>query len=314
MFSQTAFLKTLSPKTKGVLFTVLSAFIYGLYPSTMRNVYADGGNPVFASAITLAARALGLSLFCWITRRPLFAGRSIVRQAFSTGFYQALTVFAIMLSLQYLSGPVMNILLYTHPMLLLGYLVWTKQRPLDASSVALTAIALLGLSFVVDVWHPQNLSLPGVAFALLAAGSTATRFYVYGNMTQTRDPAVVGAEVFLFAALFGLLAVLAFPTTLPRTTQGYFWTSLSCLSMLLGSFGTFYGIAYLGSFQFSLLAKLEPLFTALFAYVICGETLAWRQYAGMAIVIACLTAYGLLAHKLEANQEASQEANKAPAA
>jgi drug/metabolite transporter (DMT)-like permease len=53
----------------------------------------------------------------------------------------------------------------------------------------------------------------------------------------------------------------------------------------------FYGIALVGAFQFSLMVKLEPVFTALFSWVVLSEVLNFSQYFGMLLVVGSLIAY-----------------------
>lgn len=144
---------------------------------------------------------------------------------------------------------------------------------------------------MLDIWHPQNLNLVGIGIAFIAAIATVIRLYVFGNQTKSRNPAIVGAEVFLFAAFFALLLPIFSSPVLPTTVVGYGWAVLSCISLVLGTFGMFYGIAILGAFEYSLLCKIEPIFTAIFSAVLIHEYLLWHQYVGMAVVLGSLALY-----------------------
>lgn len=59
----------------------------------------------------------------------------------------------------------------------------------------------------------------------------------------------------------------------------------------------FYAIAILGAFQWSLITKLEPISTALYAYLVLGELLRPSQYAGMGLVLVSLGLYQLWASR-----------------
>jgi drug/metabolite transporter (DMT)-like permease len=59
----------------------------------------------------------------------------------------------------------------------------------------------------------------------------------------------------------------------------------------------FYGIAALGAFQYSLMAKLEPIFTALFSVIVLNQVLGFYQYLGIVLVVGSLSAYQLLQKK-----------------
>jgi drug/metabolite transporter (DMT)-like permease len=57
--------------------------------------------------------------------------------------------------------------------------------------------------------------------------------------------------------------------------------------------GMFYGIAYLGSYKFSMIMKLEPVFTTIFGIVLVNDVLDNVQYAGIALVLFSLIALQL---------------------
>jgi len=151
---------------------------------------------------------------------------------------------------------------------------------------------------VMDIWHVQSVNnLTGFALAFMAAIATVWRLYIFGKQTEKRNPAVVGAEVFIVAFLFLLLLGFWKLPVVPQTLAGWGWSSLAALSLGSGSFGMFYGVALLGSFKWSLFAKVEPIFTSLFSIWFLGETLKTSQYVGMAVVIGSLIAYQLLMHR-----------------
>ena len=246
-------------RNRGILLAIASAIVYGLYPPAARAVYAAGGNPMFMIVATALSRALGLGFYCALSRKPLFQTREDTKQAVIGGFFQALSILAIFASLVYLPGPVMIIVLYTHTLMLLFFMAWRGDVKLDAVSFGAAIIALGGLSLVLDVWHPGRLSLIGLGLALVGAVTTMGRLYVYGHLTKSRNPAVVGAEAFIIAALF-ILALLFFsPVHVPVSSKGYVFALLGCLSLVAGTFFFFYSVSMIGSFQFSLLCKIEPI-------------------------------------------------------
>lgn len=279
----------------GVTITILSAIAFGLYPAAAKMAYANGANASFAIIVTTFARALALALFCLATAKPLSPTLHERRTVISGGFFQALSIFGIIGSLAYLPGPVTIIIMFTHTIMLLLFMAYLGELKLTRVAVLTTLSALLGVSMVVDVWHNfYNLSLIGVSLALLAAVATMSRLYVFGKQVQNTDPAVVGARVFSVATVFTLLLVPVIPPLPPTTSTGYLWIALCCLSLVLGTFGMFYAIAKSGAFKFSLMIKLEPVFTALFSLLIANELLNSYQYIGMAVVIGSLVSFQLL--------------------
>jgi drug/metabolite transporter (DMT)-like permease len=288
------------PRTLGLLISVACAMVFGLWPSCVRAAYADGANPAFAILITTAARALTLYLFCLLTHKPVFTARDTTKLAVRGGFFQAVALITALASLAYIPGPVALTLCFTHTIMLLFFLAWRGEAKLDALTVFATLAALVGLTFVVNLWSATGQVSPiGIGLALLSAVATMSRLYVFGQMTKTRNPAVVGAETFLMALAFIIVTMLFKAPHLPASLAGWGWIALGSASLAVGTFGMFYAIALIGSFQFSLLLKMEPVFTALFAMLLIHEKLGLGQYAGIAMVVGSLATYQVIEHKLK---------------
>lgn len=282
----------------GICIAVVTAIVFGAYPAAVRGVYESGGNAVFMVIASTLTRAVFLSTYCLATKKPLFQSAEDAQKAFVGGFFQAVSVLGIFAGLVFLPGPLVLIIVFTHTLMLLLYMAWRGEIELDAFTVWTAVMALVGLSLVLDIWHVQpTSSLIGMAASFIAAVATVSRLYVYGHQTKTRSPAVVGAESFLVASLFTLVAALFQAPAMPASGVGQLFSVIACLSLSIGTFGMFYGISLLGSFQWSLFSKLEPIFTAIFSTLILHEVLAPYQYFGMIVVIISLVLYQIRTHR-----------------
>jgi len=285
-------------KFAGIAIAIATAIIFGAYPAASRAVYADGGNAVFIVIVTTIARALALYLFCVLLHKPLFKTKEDIKLSIAGGFFQTLSVLGIFSALVYLPGAVVIIIVFTQTLMLLFFMAWRREIKITVHTLATTLVALGGLSLVLNVWHQeQHLSYLGMGLAFMAAVATVIRIYIYGRLTKMRNPAIVGTEVFLFAAVFSLFLLFFEMPQAPESFAGYGWVALGCLSLILGTFGMFYGISILGSFNFSLLSKLEPIFTAIFSIVLINEFLTLSQYAGMIVVVISLIVYQYIDYK-----------------
>ena len=235
-----------------------------------------------------------MACYCHFKGQKYFVAGDDFKRTYLGGFLQAVSVCGVIGALVFLPGPLVLITLFTFPFLLLLYLIYRREMPLTAGLAGLTLLALLGLSFVLDVWSKEaSLNFWGLGLALVAAVATACRMYVYGRQLEAKSPFVVGAENFIVAFLCTLPLLLWKGAELPNDLTGYLWTLLSIASLVLGSFGMFVGLALIGSFSWSLLSKLEPLFVAIYSAILLGEVLKPSQYVGMGVVLAALVAYQL---------------------
>jgi len=283
---------TSSSTRRGIWIALLSAVIFGAHTPAERAVYADGGSVAPVLVVTIWARAFAMGLYCLLKRKALYQSRQDFKQAFIGGSFQIFSTLTLLLSLLYVPAPVAIVIAFSHTLMLLFFLAWRKEVRLDKITVATTVMALIGLSCVIDLWHPQpGGSWIGIALAFLSAVANASRMYVYGHQTQARNPAIVGAETFLLAAPMASLILFVAPLHLPSSSTGFAWLGVASCSFAFGTFFFFYGISLLGSFRYSLFSKVEPIFTSLFSVWFLGEVLKLQQYMGIFIVIASLVLY-----------------------
>lgn len=285
-------------RKKGLWIGALAALSFGLYPACAKMSYDAGANSTFMILLTTFSRAFSLTLFSLLIGKRVLPNRDELPSVVSGGFFQSLSIFGIIGSLVYLPGPVTIVIIFTHTILLLFFLALKGEQRLDSNVIGVTLVALFGLSLVVDVWgHLHGLNPVGIVLAFLASFATMSRLYVFGKQTQVDHPAVVGARVFSCASFFTLGLLVFSPALPPVSGVGMCWALLCCFSLVFGTFAMFYGIALLGAFQFSLIVKLEPVFTAIFSLLISKEYLALSQYLGMALVLGSLLVYQFLESK-----------------
>lgn len=281
-----------SKQLLGIILALCAGLFYGLYTPAARAAYDADVNTVAMILVTVAMRGLTMLAFCGWQRKTLFKDIPL-RISATNGFWQAVSIAGIFFALNYLSGAIVILIVFTHTLMLLALLVYKKEVPFDFWAIISTFLALWGLSFVLGVWQPYVfISWAGVAFALMAAFATFNRLYLYGRLTQFRHPIVVGAETFVFATLFLLPLVLWQTPYIPTdNVQAWGWLLLSGVSLSVATFCMFYGISLLGSFRYTLIAKVEPAFAALFALVLFGERLEISQYMGMVLVLIALVMF-----------------------
>jgi drug/metabolite transporter (DMT)-like permease len=185
-----------------------------------------------------------------------------------------------------------------HTILLLFFLAWRGEIKLDVVNITTSLAVLFALGLVVDVWHAHpGTHWLGMALACISAVIAVSRLYIYGEQTKTRNPIVVGAENFLIAAVLTLLVPIFDAPAFPASDTGWMFLGVGCLSMALGTFGMFYALSILGAFQYSLMAKVEPIITALFAVIVLNEVLKPSQYVGIVLVAGSLVAFQVLGKK-----------------
>lgn len=273
----------------GIIICLISAMISGLYPPAARAVYLDGGNITFVVLATTFFRMVGFCIFASIKNEKIFQNLEECKTSIYAGFLQALSIIGILGGAYFLPGAVVVIIMFTYSLMLLLFSAWRGEMKLNLSNSLSTIAALLGLALVLNI-SENNTSYPivGVLLSFMAAFATFGRIYIFGQQSKSRHPFVTGSEAFIVA--FGVLSLLIFWDTpqLPETSFGIIMIIATSLSLAISSFGMFYGIAYLGPYKFSMIMKLEPVFTTLFGIILISDVLNTGQYIGIAIIVISL--------------------------
>lgn len=277
---------------QGYILIFLAALAYSLYPSGARLSYQHGANPTFLIVATTLARTCALVWAARVAGAPLREISTGLSGAFGAGLLQALTIVAIMCSLDYLPGPVMCTILFTHTLMLLGILYLRGEATVSWLAVGSSVVALVGIALVVDVLHNlSGSSGVGVLWAALAAVCSANRLYMYGKQVERGAAEVVGARAFIVASACMPLVALWETPQIPHTVRGVVGVLLASFSLASGTVLFFIALKKIGSFRSSLMLKSEPIFNVITAWLILGERLSFTQYLGIALVMGSLIVY-----------------------
>jgi drug/metabolite transporter (DMT)-like permease len=162
------------------------------------------------------------------------------------------------------------------------------------------ALALGGMTLVVDLWHGVSLDGLGVLFSLCSAVTFAGYMLLAERAVGRRDPISLLCYGFLFATLFWAIAQpwWTFPFDLPGQSVSLLgrlsdvhlpiWLLLSWM-ILLGTIIPFFLIVgsmrHISATRAGILAMVEPVVASIVAYAWLGETLNGTTLIGGAVVL-----------------------------
>ncbi len=279
-------------QTKGYLITLCAAIAFSLYPAGSRLAYSHGTNPTFLILITTTLRTSALIIAALIKGTSPAQIAVGIPASYGAGVFQAITIVGIIWSLNYISGPVMITVIFTHTLMLLGILYARGEAHPSRLAIGTSIVALIGIALVVDLFN--NLSgcdWRGLMLAFIAALGSATRLYAYGKQVETEAPEVVGARAYVVASLCLLVLLVFDAPRVPVDLVGAVGVALACVSMVIGTLCFFWALKRIGSFRTSLMLKSEPVLTCIVSWLILGETLGTTQYVGIALVLGSLIVY-----------------------
>ncbi|MGG1661537.1 DMT family transporter [Brevibacillus sp. NRS-1366] len=181
--------------------------------------------------------------------------------ASQAGFLVSLTVIFV---------PILSILFRNKP----------QKRVFFGAGLAVIGIGLLTLSSELRISQGDLLCMAGALFY-------AMHIIVTGRWASQSDTIQLGIFQLGFTALFGIVCSFLFETpALPHSPES--WLAVLSLSILCSAIGFVVQTVaqkYTTPAHTGVIFSLEPVFAALFAFLVTGETLTERGYIGAGLVL-----------------------------
>ena len=192
---------------------------------------------------------------------------------------------------------------YLAPLLVALWARYVLHEDVRRRIWAALALALVGLSLIVELWGAGESALDslGIAASLAACIAYAVYILMAERGVTRRDPISLTAYGFAFAALFWVVVqpIWEFPfATMDDSVSllgnldhrtAPLWL-LVAFVVLIGTMATFAlvvsALRHLSATRVGIVAMLEPVAAAAVAWAWLGETLGTAQLIGGAIVLA----------------------------
>jgi drug/metabolite transporter (DMT)-like permease len=190
---------------------------------------------------------------------------------------------------------------YLGPLLVALFARFVLKEHVRRRLWAALALALGGLTLVVDLWHGVSLDGLGVVFSLCSAVTFAGYLLLAQRAVGRRDPISLLCYGFLFATLFWAIVQpwWSFPFDVPGKTVSLLgnlsdthlpiWALMAWM-IVLGTIVPFFLIVgsmrHITATRAGIVAMVEPVVASLVAYAWLDETLGATQLVGGAIVLA----------------------------
>jgi drug/metabolite transporter (DMT)-like permease len=190
---------------------------------------------------------------------------------------------------------------YLGPLLVAIFARFVMKEHVRRRLWAALALALGGLTLVVDLWHGVSLDGLGVVFSLCSAVTFAGYLLLAERAVGHRDPISLLCWGFLFATVFWAIAQpwWTFPFDVPGKTVSLLgnlthlhlpiWALVAWM-IVLGTIVPFFLIVgsmrHITATRAGIVAMIEPVVASVVAYGWLDETLGATQLVGGAIVLA----------------------------
>ena len=289
----------------GYAMVISAALLFALNGTVSKVVLQSGVSSLELTQVRATGAFLGFALILALTRRESMrlTRRELPYLVVFGIAGVALVQWLYFVAIGRLPIGIALLIEYIGPILIALWAWAVFKEPIRRRIWAALVLAIVGLSFVVEVWGGLSLDGLGVAAALTAAVAYAIYVLMAEHAVRWRDPASLTAYGFLFAALFwaAVQPVWRFPA-------GRLDDSVSLLGHLerfslpvwllllyivvAGTMITFLLVAtalrHISATRVGIVAMLEPVAASGVAFLWLGETFGAAQLLGGVVVLTAI--------------------------
>ncbi|MFF5261491.1 DMT family transporter [Actinomadura viridis] len=287
-------------RTTGLALAVISSICFGASGPFGKALINAGLSPLQAVWVRIAGAALVLVPLVLILRGPAIAGA--LRPHLPRLAVYGLTGVAGCQAFYFVAASrlpvgVAILLEFTGPVLVLAWLRLVRRTRVHRTAVLGVAVAVAGLTMVVQVWSGLRLDALGLAAGLGAAACQAAYFLIIDRLAGKVDPLAMTAVGCVVAA--AALTLIAVPWALPwevmtaavpvagHTAPGWALAAwIILISTVVAYLTGVAGVQRLSAQVAGAVCYTETVAATLIAWAALGERLAPAQIIGGVIVLA----------------------------
>ncbi len=266
---------------RAVLLIVISALSFGSISVLTVLITSEHVPLLTAMAWRYFVAGVILGIAIRPSRSTAISRRQIMRLMLIGGCGQALITYLSLHALEYISVGPLAFLFYTYPAWVALFAAIRKTERLTMVRICALALALLGVTIMVGTPR-DKLNAVGVVLAL----ASAILYSVYLpalEQIQRGAPAFVSTFFLVTgsAIAFVVAAIVVGELYIPRNEK--VWTNILLLAVVstVIAFSTLIkGVSVLGPVRTSIIATVEPFFTAILGAVVLGSTFTTSTLVG----------------------------------
>ncbi|RKP47715.1 DMT family transporter [Pararobbsia silviterrae] len=273
-----------------VLLPLLAVLIWAL--NTIVSKAAAGVlDPAAISIYRWVVAAIVLTPFC---ARPLWRKRAAVRpwlgryavlSAMGMVLYQCIAYYAAHST----SATNIGVICALIPLLVLVINGVVFRQRVTGMAMIGVAISLVGVVWLLSKGHPASLLASGIGRGDMLMLVAATAYALYGVLYRRWAPPFglwinLYVQVLIAVVMLIPLAFTAHSLAVPAAGVGLVLFA-GIASSIVASYFWMHGIERIGSERTAVLMNLLPLFTALFASVLLGETIQSHHWIGGGLIL-----------------------------
>ena len=269
---------------------MLSALGFGSISVLTLLITRSGLPLVAAMAWRYLLASILLGLLANVSQLRKIPSSKIVPLVLIGGIGQALITFLSLYALEYIPVGPLAFLFYTYPAWVALLAAVRRTEKLTLVRVTALTMALVGVTVMVGAPSAEKLHPLGVALAL----GSALLYTVYLPVlqhVQSGIPAMLSAFLLVVGAGISFMIAAAFTGNLHIPAGAPLWANLFLLSLVstvIAFSALIKGLAILGPVRTSIIATVEPFFTAILGILVLSDRLTVTTLGGGLLIAAAV--------------------------
>lgn len=277
----------LSKTTKGYLFAVLSAVIYGCMPLMAKHIYADGTTPMTLVFLRNFIALPILAVLAYKEKKTLKIPLKLLPSISVISLLGCcITPILLFSSYQFIASGTATVFHFIYPAVVVIVEILFLKSKVQAGNIISVLLCVTGISLFYS--PEQSLNFAGSSLALLS-GFTFATYVIMLSRFDNRN--VSGFLLCFYVALVSSIVTLIVciatnNLVLPSSMLGWGLCALFSLLITVGAVSLFQQSAFLiGSERTSILSTLEPITGVILGVIAFDEPLGAKALIGSVLVV-----------------------------
>ena len=272
-------------KRKGMMYSALSAILFGTQAALMKILYAEGGNVISITFIRNVIAVVTLYVLNKRRKQVLqISDDKKIQVLMLSVLYSAVSI-TLYLSYQYIDSGTATVLHFSYPVVVTCFLVLFFREKLSRKRLGAMILCLVGIYLLKP---SGNSDLFGMMIALMSGVLYACYIIIISKTGFKKIPAG-SLSLLLISGNTAITGVLYIITKSSMSFMSvYTWPVL----LLLGIFDTAaamvlfqWGVSLCGGVAASLLSTFEPITAIVMGMLFFNETITAQMGLGIALIL-----------------------------
>lgn len=273
--------------SKGKLYLLASAFLYGVAPMLAKVTYSGGANGITLTFLRAALSVPVLYLMLRAEKKSLKLNRKELKGVLLLGvFGGAVPILLLYFSYNFISTGLATTLHFVYPLIIVIASALLYHEKMSAFKLIATVFVTLGIFFFADIETASD--SVGIILALLS-GVFYSFYVIYIDHSGLDTMDYMKLTFYLLLIMSGATFIFGLAVhglSFKLTGQAWSFAAIISLIVTLGAMPLFQlGVRYEGASTAGIMSTFEPIISVVLGVAFLGEFIGISQIFGISMIL-----------------------------